>query len=92
MVYKQYRQGSFRVVACSEGARRRGVQPGMPLAEATALTPAKLEQDDPGADLAALQEIGQWCERFSPLVGLESSARPESLLLDIEGLAPLFGG
>ena len=92
MVYEQYRQGSFRVAACSEGARRRGVFPGMPLAEATALTPAQLEQDDPGADLAALQELSQWCEQFSPLVGLENSAPPESLLLDIEGLAPLFGG
>lgn len=32
------------------------------------------------------------CERFSPTVGVESSADPESLLLDITGLAHLFGG
>jgi protein ImuB len=92
VIYEQYRQGSFRVVACSAEASQCGVVPGMPLAEATSLAPAKLDEDNPQADLAALQSLAEWCESFSPVVGLENAPRPESLLLDIEGLAPLFAG
>ncbi len=39
-----------------------------------------------------LDVLAAHCERFSPTVGVESSADPESLLLDITGLAHLFGG
>jgi len=47
---------------------------------------------DPWADRKALESLAQWCEQFSPAVGLEQSDAPESLLLDITGLAHLFGG
>jgi protein ImuB len=61
----------------------------MPVAEAAG---AYLERYDPLADRHALERIAEWCEQFSPLVGLEDSARPASLFLDITGLAPLFQG
>jgi protein ImuB len=55
---------------------------------------------DPAADRQKLEQFAEWCEKFSPIVGLEPSdkpadgepAEPESLLLDVTGLAPLFGG
>ena len=60
----------------------------MPVAEAANV---HIEQYDPAADRRALEQLAQACEAFSPTVGLEDNARPESLLLDISGLAPLFG-
>jgi protein ImuB len=100
VVYEQHRRGCFRVTACSESAAERGVEPGMPLAEATSLASAELAEDDPRADREALEELAGWCETFSPIVGLEDArqaknpaeVRPESLLLDVTGLAPLFDG
>lgn len=66
-----------------------GLLPGMPLAEATQV---HLERYDPVVDRCTLQRIALWCEQFSPIVGLEDSERPESLFLDVTGLAILFGG
>jgi protein ImuB len=100
VVYEQHRRGCFRVTACSVSAAERGIEPGMPLAEATSLASAELAEDDPRADREGLEELAGWCEMFSPIVGLESGrplqrpaeTRPESLLLDVTGLAPLFDG
>ena len=50
------------------------------------------KEKEEGADREALEALAEWCERFSPIVGLEDSAAPESLLLDITGLAHLFDG
>ena len=47
---------------------------------------------DPLADRRALEALAEWSARFSPIVGLENSTAPESLLLDVTGLAHLFGG
>jgi protein ImuB len=70
----------------------------MPLAEATAVAadatrPAACcyQRYDPLAARAALVALATWCERFSPVVGLEEGPHPESLLLDVTGLGPLFG-
>ncbi len=51
-----------------------------------------LEAYDPLADRLALVQLAQWCHQFSPTVGLEESARPESLLLDIGKVSERFGG
>ena len=46
----------------------------------------------PGLDQRrALEELAAWCRQFSPLVGVEDSATPESLFLDVTGLEHLFG-
>jgi protein ImuB len=47
---------------------------------------------DAAADRAALEQLAAWCERYSPLVGLEDAAEPTCLLLDVGGVAGLFGG
>ena len=80
--------------------RQGGIGAGMPLAEATALASwsdddapgLHLELHDPLADRVALEALAQWCQRFSPSAGLEEGDSPESLLLDVSGLGPLFDG
>jgi hypothetical protein len=72
----------------------------MPLAEAIARSgeedqsspPPHLELHDPLSDRLALERLAQWCGQFSPIVGLEQVQRPDTLLLDVTGIAPLFGG
>src|SRR5262249_42034642 len=60
------------VVACSAGARRYGVVPGMLLADARALCPpaVQFEPHDPHADHDALRELAHWAGQFSPCVGI----------------------
>lgn len=69
----------------------------MPLAEARSFSGISqdrliAEQSVPVADHAALCSLTATCERYSPIVGLEERVPPESLLLDITGCAPHFGG
>jgi protein ImuB len=88
----QPRESNVRAV------RNAGIRADMPLAEATALAsyaehgPPHLELHDPLADRLALESLAEWCQRFSPSVGLEEGESPESLLLDVSGLGELFGG
>ena len=44
---------------------------------------------DEKADAALLENIADWCDRFTPLVSLDA---PDGLFLDITGAAHLFGG
>src|SRR5262249_27074759 len=89
------RRGKMLVSACCADAAHLGVMPGMPLAEAKALTPETgihFEAHDPRADHEALQALAVACQRFSPLVTVEETEQPDSLLLDISGCGPCFGG
>jgi protein ImuB len=47
---------------------------------------------DARRDQEALVELAAWCEQFSPIVGLDQADQPDSLLMDVSGLAQLFGG
>ncbi|MBI2481862.1 MAG: DNA polymerase Y family protein [Planctomycetia bacterium] len=81
------------VVACSRAAWRLGVRVAMPLSEATALgNQFHIEPHDPFEDRKTFEEIAVWCHHFSPLVGLAEEDPVETLLLDVTGIAPLFGG
>lgn len=67
-----------------------GLTIGLPLANARAVCPdLAVEDADDMADQATLIGIADWCDRFTPLVGLDP---PHGLLLDITGCAHLFGG
>jgi protein ImuB len=44
---------------------------------------------DPRADHRLLEAIAEWCDRYTPLVGLDP---PDGLVLDITGCAHLYGG
>ena len=70
-----------------------GIRVGLPLAEAKALLPkAVFFPSDLVADRAALVQLALDCQRFSPLVGLEASDHPESLLCEVSGCTHLWDG
>jgi protein ImuB len=52
----------------------------------------RIAADDSAKNRTGLQRLAHWCRRYSPLVGLEESIAPDSLLLDVTGCAHLFGG
>ncbi|WP_442484314.1 Y-family DNA polymerase [Aeoliella sp. SH292] len=80
-----------RVIACSAEAREAGVEPGMLVAEATALSTLNAVRlpHDALADRRSLEKLASWCHRFSPSVGVEGL---DTLVLDATNLAPLYGG
>jgi protein ImuB len=83
-------KSALRIAALNNKAARLGLKAGMALADARAMYPALLVADaDPQADQCLLQEIADWCDRYTPLVGLDP---PDALVLDITGCAHLFGG
>ena len=73
-----------------EAAVHAGLSIGLPLANARAICPELTVYDaDPAADAKTLDDIADWCDRFTPLVALDA---PDGLFLDITGCAHLFGG
>lgn len=88
-------RGGRCVVDAGDAARRAGVRTGTPAADAEARLGRRLHvaDYDVEAERRALTELAGRLERFSPLVGLAAEEpRPESLLLDLTGVPPLFGG
>jgi protein ImuB len=80
------------VVRGCERAEKAGVRPGMTVAQARALIgdgELCVEPYDPVREMAALNALAVWAQRFSPLVAVD---RPDGLLLDITGCERLFGG
>jgi protein ImuB len=88
------RQGQRPIVTESTPkADRAGVRAGLPLAEARALLPrAVFLPTDEAADLHALRQLAIDSQCFSPLVGLEESPQPASLVSDVGGCTHLWGG
>ncbi len=69
---------------------RLGLYVGQPLANARAMVqPLTVLAADEKADASLLENIADWCDRFTPLVSLDP---PYGLYLDITGAAHLFGG
>lgn len=97
VLYADAKRRGWQVVACCSSASAWGVVPGMSVAEAKGLlgTARRSEPEplfvahDPEADLAALRKLAIWCQRFTPVVGLEGT---DNLLLDLTGCTHLFGG
>jgi protein ImuB len=81
---------ALQISALDDAAARLGLEVGLPLANARAVCPDMQVFDaDEAADVQALNAIADWCDRFTPLVALDS---PHGLFLDITGCAHLFGG
>jgi protein ImuB len=79
-----------RLVALNDAAERAGLRVGMSFADACAILPSLASAEDaPQEDARLLCALADWCERYTPLVGLAS---PDGLLFDITGVAHLFGG
>jgi protein ImuB len=78
-----------RIMALNDDAARLGLREGMALADARAMYPQLIAVDaDEAADAAMLEHIADWCDRYTPLIGLDP---PDGLFLDISGCAHLFG-
>ena len=83
-------KSALRLSAVNDAAAALGLHVGMPLADARAMYPKIAVADaDERADLALLEAIADWCDRYTPLVGLDP---PDGLTLDVTGCAHLFGG
>jgi len=83
-------RGVRRLAAVSPEAAQLGLRPGQAATDALGLVPGlAVAEAEPEADAATLIELARWCVRFSPAVAVEP---PDSLFLDIEGVAHLFGG
>ena len=81
------------ITVCTPGAERLGLRIGQPLAEAKALLPeAVFLPADFAADRDALRQLALEAQRFSPLVGLEEAALPDSLFCEVTGCTHLWGG
>ncbi|HUZ67721.1 MAG TPA: DNA polymerase Y family protein [Beijerinckiaceae bacterium] len=82
--------GGRRIVAVNFAARQLGLAPGPTLAVARAMHPSlALVQADPLAQARCLDAILAWSRRFTPLAALDP---PDGIMLDISGVAHLFGG
>jgi protein ImuB len=82
-------ESAMRLTAVDARAARLGLIPGMALADARAMIPTLAVHDaDAKADAQLLGRLADWCERYSPLVALDSA---DGLLLDVTGVAHLFG-
>lgn len=85
------------ITALNKAALHLGLRHEMTLADACAMHPSLLiGEADAQGDAECLSQIADWCERYTPLVGLDAShvvglAAPHGLLLDITGCAHLFG-
>lgn len=67
-----------------------GLQPDQALADAQAIHPdLLLFEADPAADAAWLARLTLWALRFTPLAAVDGA---DGLMLDITGVAGLFGG
>ncbi len=81
---------ALQIYALDDAAARQNLAIGMPLANARAICPHLQVYDaDEAADAKTLDNIADWCDRFTPLVALDT---PHGLFLDITGCAHLFGG
>jgi protein ImuB len=71
-------------------ASKLGLAVGQPLANARAMVPhLRVAEADEKADAKLLEDIADWCDRFTPYVALDP---PYGLFLDLTGCTHLFGG
>src|SRR3954467_10363750 len=83
-------KNALRLCAVNDAAASLALTAGMSLADARARYPKiAVAKVDEAADLALLEAAADWCDRYTPLVGLDA---PDGLTLDISGCAHLFGG
>jgi protein ImuB len=83
-------KNALRLAAVNDAAMRLGLKTGMALADAKAMYPTlTVAEAAPAADRRLLEAIADWCDRYTPLVGLDP---PDGMMLDITGCTHLFGG
>tara|TARA_A100001391_G_scaffold48774_8_gene29186 strand:+ start:3606 stop:5168 length:1563 start_codon:yes stop_codon:yes gene_type:complete len=79
-----------RIKAANAAALAEGAASGMMLADARTLCPSlALRAADPAGDLAFLERLALWAQRWGPWSALDA---PDGVLVDVSALAHLFGG
>lgn len=79
-----------RIRCLNHTAQKKGVHPGMSLADARAFCPDLVTRPaDPASDGRLLEALRRWALRYCPWVGVEGR---DGLNLNITGSAHLFGG
>jgi protein ImuB len=68
---------------------RRGARSKQP---PQVIVPVEFREWQPLRDRAMLRTVAELTRRYAPVVGLDEVPLPDSLLLDVTGCAPLFGG
>ncbi len=86
-------KGALRLSALNQTARQAGLHKDQTLTDARAIVP-KLDchEADEAADAALLAAIADWCERYTPLLSIDTINGLPGLMLDITGCAHLFKG
>ncbi|MBN8999225.1 MAG: DNA polymerase Y family protein, partial [Rhizobiales bacterium] len=83
-------KGAMRIAAPDPAALECGLPPGLSLAEARArLADPAVAEIDRSADEVLMERIADGCDRYTPLVARRGA---DELVLDITGVAPIFGG
>jgi protein ImuB len=83
-------KNAHRLTALNDAAAALGLKAGTSLADARVMYPMlAVEAADPAADRLMLAAVADWCDRYTPLVGLDP---PDGIILDVTGCAHLFGG
>ncbi len=78
------------IEAVNDAGRGAGARPGMMLTDARALYPGiKVAPSDPAGDLAYLEKLALWAQRWGPWSALDP---PDGLIVDVTAVAHLFGG
>src|SRR5271157_4020181 len=79
-----------QLVCVDANAARLGLAAGLSLADARARHPALVAVEaNPTEEAQVLEALCYWCSRFTPLAALDGR---DGLMLDISGVAHLFGG
>src|SRR5687768_17559050 len=82
--------GRMIITAANHLAETAGAFRGMPVADARALIPGIVVQDDQETiSEKLLHNIAEWCIRFGPLASVDG---PDGIILDATGCAHLWGG
>ena len=83
-------ENAERLVCVDINATRLGLQPGLSLADAHARHPNLVAVEAaPHEEARLLERMCDWCSRFTPLAALDGT---DGLMLDVSGVAHLFGG
>ncbi|KEO91273.1 hypothetical protein EH31_01010 [Erythrobacter longus] len=79
-----------RIDAVNAAGHAAGARTGQMLADARALYPGlKTAPSDPAGDLAFLEKLALWAQRWGPWSALDP---PDGVIVDVTAVAHLFGG
>lgn len=89
-MFVEKQKGAMRILAADEQTLALGIAPGTMLADARARVPdLAISHHDPEADARLIGWLAGQCDRYTPMVALDS---PDGLILDLTGCSHGWGG